>query len=88
MIWRLPSPSSPAKLNSRKASRKARQKKLTKAGDGRSLRATGRTEQLNLKALPSIIAALNAHVGQGSKSLWVEEAIVEKLTKEGYNFDA
>ena len=73
-----------------KKGRKARGKKTSDSAkpDGRSLRATGRTEHLVLKAHPAIVEALERHVGKGKKSLWVEEAIIAKLEAEGYDLDA
>jgi hypothetical protein len=71
------------RLDGRKAARKTRQKKLADSVDGRSLRATGRTEQLNFKARPEIKQLLDRHVPHGSKSIWLEEAIVAKLRAGG-----
>lgn len=67
-----------------------RQKALVAATapvDGRTLRATGRTEHLNFKAKPAIKAAFDAHVGHGNKSLWLEEAIISKLKDEGIEIE-
>jgi hypothetical protein len=67
-----------AKVDTRKTARKARQKRLNEAVDGRSLRATGRTEHLNFKALPEIkdaVAKAAAEAGI-TKSLWLERAIL------------
>lgn len=72
-----------AKLNPNRTARKARQKKLKEAEDGRSLRATGRTEHMNWKAHPRIKALIDAHVPKGNRSLWLEEAIIAKLKSEG-----
>jgi hypothetical protein len=77
-----------AKVDGRKAARKMRQKKTAEAVDGRSLRATGRTEHLNFKATPQIKQALAKHVPKGKMSLWLEEAIIEKLQREGIDIDA
>jgi hypothetical protein len=77
-----------AKVDGRKAARKTRQRKTTDAVDGRSLRATGRTEHLNFKATPQIKQALAKHVPKGKMSLWLEEAIIEKLQREGIDIDA
>jgi hypothetical protein len=74
-------------IDSRKAGRKGRQKKLIGAADGRSLRETGRTEQINFKAQLAIKVALDEHVGAGRKSMWLEEAIIAKLEAEGYKID-
>lgn len=73
--------------NSRKA-RKTRHKTVSNATDGRSLRATGRTEHLNFKALPMIRELLDQHVPKGGRSLWLEEAIIAKLKAEGVEVDA
>jgi hypothetical protein len=77
-----------AKVDGRKAARKSRQKKTADAVDGRSLRATGRTEHLNFKATPKIKAALARHIPKGKTSLWLEEAIIEKFSREGIDLDA
>ena len=71
-----------------KKARQSRQKKLTaavdrSASDGRSLRATGRTEHLNFKSRGDIKALLQKHVGRGRMSLWLEEAIIAKFREEG-----
>jgi hypothetical protein len=76
------------KVDGRKKARKARQVSLGDSVDGRSLRATGRTQHLNFKALPELVAALDAHVGKGKRSLWLEEAIIAKLKEEGIDFNA
>jgi hypothetical protein len=79
-----------AAVDTSKKGRKARQKKTADSAkpDGRSLRATGRTEQVNFKASPAIKKVLDTYVGRGRKSLWLEEAILAKLEAEGYDFDA
>jgi hypothetical protein len=77
-----------AKVDGRRAARKARQKKTAEAVDGRSLRATGRTEHLNFKATLRIKEALTKYVPKGKTSLWLEEAIIEKLKREGIDLDA
>lgn len=46
----------------RKAERKAREKKVAKMVDGRTLRAKGRTVQINFKAKPSLREALDAKI--------------------------
>src|ERR1700693_3605491 len=76
------------KLDGRKAARRNRQKRLTDAVDGRSLRATGRTQHLNFKATPEIKALLAKHVPKGTVSLWLEEAIIAKLKAAGVDVDA
>ena len=77
-----------AEVDSSRKGRKSRQKTISKSSDGRSLRATGRTAHLNFKAKPGVKAALDEHVGKGKLSLWLEEAIVEKLRREGIDIDA
>lgn len=77
-----------AKVDGGKAARKTRQKKTADAVDGRSLRATGRTEHLNFKATPQIKAALAKYVPKGKTSLWLEKAIIEKLKRKGIDLDA
>lgn len=67
------------RLYARRGSRMA----VGAAVDGRSLRATGRTEHLNFKALPMIRKLIEQHVPKGSRSLWLEEAIIAKLKAEG-----
>jgi hypothetical protein len=76
-----------AKVDTRKTARKARQKRLNGSVDGRSLRATGRTEHLNFKASPQIVEALDKHISKGKRSLWLEEAIIAKLRQEGVQFE-
>jgi hypothetical protein len=79
-----------AAVDTSKRGRKSRQKKVADSAkpDGRSLRATGRVEQVNFKASPAIKKVLEAYVGRGRKSLWLEQAILAKLEAEGYDFDA
>jgi hypothetical protein len=67
--------------------RKARHQTVTGAIDGRSLRATGRTEQMNFKVTKEIRDALAKHVGRGKMSLWLEEAIVAKLKQQGVEIE-
>jgi hypothetical protein len=76
------------KVDPKKKARKARQRRVLAADDRRSLRITGRTEQLNVKAHPRIKALLGAHVETGGRSLWIEEAILAKLKSEGVDVDA
>src|SRR5215470_17281185 len=63
--------------------RRARHVTVTGAIDKRSLRATGRTEQMNFKVTLQIRDALAKHVGRGKMSLWLEQAITAKLKEEG-----
>ena len=53
------------KLDGRKAARKNRQKRLANAVDGRSLRATGRTEHLNFKATAANQSRLGEACSEG-----------------------
>jgi hypothetical protein len=76
-----------AKVAPGKSARKDRQKHLNGAVDGRSLRATGRTEHLNFRASPQIVEALDKHIPKGKRSLWLEEAIIAKLREEGVQFE-
>jgi hypothetical protein len=77
-------------VDTSKKGRKGRQKKTADSAkpDKRSLRATGRVEQVNFKASAVIKRVLETYVGRGRKSLWLEEAILAKLEAEGYDFDA
>ena len=75
------------KVDTRKAARKDRQKRLNGSVDGRSLRATGRTEHLNFRASPQIVEALDKYIPKGKRSLWLEEAIIAKLREEGVQFE-
>jgi hypothetical protein len=70
-----------AKVDTRKAARKDRQKRLNGSVDGRSLRATGRTEHLNFKALPEIKQAVARAAAEAgiTKSLWLERAILAAI---------
>ena len=77
-----------AKIDGQKAARKGRQKKVEKSTDGRSLRATGRTELVNFRAHPRIKRAIADHIPKGKISLWLEEAIIAKLQAEGVKIDA
>jgi hypothetical protein len=76
-----------AKVAPGKAARKGRQKHLNGSVDGRSLRATGRTEHLNFRASPQIVEALDKYIPKGKRSLWLEEAIIAKLREEGVQFE-
>ena len=76
------------KVDGRKAPRKSRQQRLSASVDGRSLRATGRTELINFRATECVKALLKAHVPRGKISLWLEEAILAKLKSEGVGADA
>ena len=64
-----------------KAQRKTRERKVSSVVDGRSLRATGRTEQLNVNIRPELKAAIAEHVkSEGIKIVdWVERIFEEAL---------
>jgi hypothetical protein len=61
---------------------------FARAADGRSLRATGRTELVNFRAHPRIKQAIADHIPKGKISLWLEEAIIAKLQADGVQIDA
>ena len=50
--------------SSKKTDRKAREKKVSKMVDGRTLKAKGRTVQINFKAKPKIREALDARLAE------------------------
>ncbi len=56
--------------------RKSRQTAISNATDGRSLRATGRTEHLNFKATREMVDEAAKTLGI-PKSLWLEQVIHE-----------
>ena len=66
---------------SQKSQRKTREKKVQSVVDGRSLRATGRTEQLNVNIRPELKLAITEHVkSEGIKIVdWVERVFEEAL---------
>lgn len=66
-----------------KAARKARQKQISGTVDGRSLRATGRTELINFRASPHVKDLFERHVPRGKRSGWLEDAILQKLAADG-----
>ena len=64
---------------SQAAQRKTREKKVQSAVDGRSLRATGRTEQLNVTIRPDLKLALTEYVkAEGIKIVDLVERALEK----------
>jgi hypothetical protein len=75
------------KADPHKNARKKRQKQAINAGDGRSLRATGRDQQLNVRVSLRIKQLLKQHVREGGLSLWIEEAILVTLRAQGVNVD-
>ena len=68
-----------------KSQRKTKEKKVQSVVDGRSLRATGRTEQLNVNIRPELKLAITDHVkSEGIKIVdWVEQVFEEKLGLRG-----
>jgi hypothetical protein len=76
-----------AKVSPRKKERKQRQKQALGAADRRSLRATGRDQQLNVKCSLRIKELLKQHVQGGGLSVWIEEAILAHLRAEGVQID-
>jgi hypothetical protein len=75
------------RVDHRRSARNQRRKQAISAGDGRSLRATGRDQQMNFRASTHIKSLVKKHVGEGGISLWMEEAIIEKLRKQGVKID-
>jgi len=62
-----------------RAQRKAKEKKVQAAVDGRSLRATGRTEQLNVTIRPDLKIAITEYVkAEGIKIVDLVEQALEK----------
>ena len=74
------SPASP-----QKAERKQREKKARSLVDGRTLKAKGRTEQLNVKVRPDIKQALTALAEADGISItdWLERTVEEKRGAKG-----
>jgi hypothetical protein len=71
------------KVDGSRKGRMSRHKAVSKSTDGRSLRATGRTEHLNFKALPetrTMIEEAAKHLDI-PKSLWLEQIIREAYGK-------
>ena len=70
---------------SQKSQRKTREKKVQSVVDGRSLKATGRTEQLNVNIRPELKLAITEHVkSEGIKIVdWVECVFEEALGLRG-----
>ena len=66
---------------SQKSQRKTKEKKVHSVVDGRSLRATGRTEQLNVNIRQELKLAITEHVkSEGVKIVdWVERVFEEAL---------
>ncbi len=74
------SPASP-----KKAERKQREKKARSLVDGRTLKAKGRTEQLNVKVRPDIKQALAALAEADGITItdWLERIVEEKRGMRG-----
>jgi hypothetical protein len=74
---------SPASL--KKAERKQREKKARSLVDGRTLKAKGRTEQLNIKVRPDIKQALAALAEAEGITItdWLERIVEEKRGMRG-----
>jgi hypothetical protein len=68
-----------------KAKRKTREKAISAAPDGRSLRSKGRTVQLNVKIRPDIKQAIDATVATEGSSLadWLEKTLEAALGIRG-----
>jgi predicted HicB family RNase H-like nuclease len=64
----------------KKAERKQREKKARSLVDGRTLKAKGRTEQLNVKVRPDVKQALAALADADGISItdWLERTVEEK----------
>jgi hypothetical protein len=64
--------------------RKAREKKVRAAVDGRALRAKGRSAQCNIKMRPDLKAALDAWCEAQGLALadWAENAVLSTLGRE------
>ena len=65
--------------------RRARERQINGTVDGRSLRATGRTEQFNFKAKPGIkLAAMEAAKAEGlTMAEWMENLLQSALGLQG-----
>jgi hypothetical protein len=68
-----------------KAARKQREKKARSLVDGQTLKAKGRTEQLNVKVRPDIKEALTALAGADGIMItdWLELIVEEKRAMRG-----
>ncbi len=65
----------------KKSERKARERKVAKMVDGRSLRAKGRTAQFNVKVKPELKQALSEWLEKDGTSLadWLERTIEREI---------
>jgi hypothetical protein len=68
-----------------KAARKQREKQVRSTVDGRTLRAKGRTAQLNVKVAPEIKQAVSEHCEREGVSVadWMESALRAALGLKG-----
>lgn len=68
-----------------RAQRKTREKEMRSVVDGRTLRAKGRTEQLNVKVKPDIKMALAAQVESEGVTIadWIERNLEVLLRMRG-----
>jgi hypothetical protein len=73
-----------AKLKPGKKARKGREKAGEDAVDGRSLRATGRTEHCNLRCTPEVKAAFHEAAEEAGLglSIWLERAILAAIERQ------
>jgi hypothetical protein len=67
------------------STRKEREKKARAVVDGRSLKAKGRTEQLNVKVRPDIKGALVEFVESEGSTIadWIEHTLEAALGRQG-----
>jgi hypothetical protein len=72
-------------FNSSPRARRARETKVRNTVDGRSLRATGRTEQFNFKSKPGIKRAVQEAANKSGLTIaeWMESVLVQHLGIEG-----
>jgi predicted HicB family RNase H-like nuclease len=73
-----------AKLDTTKAARKARHKKLAESVDGRSLRATGRVEQFNFRCSEGLKEKAQSAARRAGITLaeWMERAVEAAIAAE------
>jgi hypothetical protein len=72
------------KLKPGKKARKEREKAGEDAVDGRSLKATGRTEHCNLRCTPEVKAAFHRAAKEAGLglSIWLEKAILAAIERQ------
>jgi hypothetical protein len=73
-----------AKHKSGKKARKQRERDGEGAADGRSLKATGRTEHCNLRCTPEVKAAFHKAAEEAGLglSIWLERAILSAIERQ------